>query len=48
MVAETNPAGIVTIGMSILDGSGVELRVPKRLGVGNHLTTIRWEFVTGP
>lgn len=48
MVAETNPTVIVAIGMSTLDGPGVELRVPIGVGVKNHSTTIRWEFVTRP
>lgn len=48
MVAEANPSGIVAIGMTTLDSQGVELRVPKGVGVGNHSTTIRWELVTGP
>lgn len=45
---ENNPWGIVSIGMSHIEGPGVELHVPKGTGVGNYSTTINWSLVTGP
>lgn len=44
----TRDAGIVSLGMNRPENQGVQLEVPKNVGVGDFKTTLIWNLIDAP